>query len=229
MDRVIALIPARGGSKGLPGKNIRSICGSPLIQYSIDAAINSALVDKVYVSTDDHEIAEVSQKGGADVIERPKELALDTSTTDEVITHFIQKLGLKESQLLVLLQPTSPLRDARHVDESIHLFNEVECDLVMSVTQPVHHPMKSFKVSASGKLEGLFDRDSPFMPRQSLPCVYIPNGAIYIFSCKKFNSACSIPRDNIIPYVMSSRESADIDTLEDVIEVERILKDYRDE
>jgi CMP-N-acetylneuraminic acid synthetase len=225
VERIVALIPARGGSKGVPGKNIRELNGKPLIQYSIDAAMNSEFVDEVYVSTDDSKIATVAQLCGASLVDRPRELATDSSTTDEAISHFINTNDFGKNCIIILLQPTSPLRSSIHIDEAFRQYIRNPVGMVLSVTEPQHHPMKSFRVSADGTLQGICDEESPFLPRQILPKVYMPNGAIYIFSSREFEKNNSLPRKTLIPYLMSTKDSCDIDSLADFIEAERILKE----
>jgi len=229
VDKVVALIPARGGSKGLPGKNIRDLNGKPLIQYTIDAAMNSAFIDELYVSTEDSKIAKVAQLCGALVIDRPKELATDSSTTDEAISHFLKTVDSGRNCIVILLQPTSPLRSSDHIDEAFRQYTRNPVGMVLSVTEPQHHPMKSFKVNHDGSLRGICDQESPFLPRQMLPKVYMPNGAIYVFNSREFIEKNTLPRRNLVPYLMSDNDSCDIDCLSDFIEAERILKERNNE
>jgi len=126
---ILAIIPARGGSKRLPKKNVRILRGKPLIFYTIDTANKSKYLDRVIVSTDDKKIAEISAKYGAEVIERPKKLARDDSPIIDAIFHVLNKI---EADIVVLLQPTSPLRTAKDIDEAINLFIDNKCDSVIS-------------------------------------------------------------------------------------------------
>jgi CMP-N-acetylneuraminic acid synthetase len=144
---VIAIIPARGGSKGIPRKNIRLLAGKPLIAYTIEAAFTSKM-DKVIVSTEDEEIAEISKKYGAEVIERPKGLAKDETPTIDVIFHVLEILKAKNynPDIVVLLQPTSPLRNAEDIYNAIKLFLDSDCESVVSVCEVEHPPYWSFEI-----------------------------------------------------------------------------------
>jgi CMP-N,N'-diacetyllegionaminic acid synthase len=222
----IALITARGGSKGLPRKNILPLGNIPLIGWSIQAALDSELIDRVFVSTEDQEIANVSLKLGAEIIPRPLELALDTSGSDEAIEHAIEYLEAQKINIdtLILLQPTSPLRSSKHIDEAIELYVQKNANCVISVFEPAHTPIKAYIEEDDGSITGLFSKGAPYSRRQDLPRAYQPNGAIYAFSVIKFKEHNQIPRNNVYPYIMSESNSTDIDTLDDLINVELILK-----
>jgi CMP-N-acetylneuraminic acid synthetase len=222
----IGLITARGGSKGLRRKNILPVGGTPLIGWSIKAALNSQLVDRVFVSTEDREIADESLKLGAEIIPRPIELAADTSRSEDVIAHAIKFLEEQNMcfDTIVLLQPTSPLRTSNHIDEAIELYRRKSADSVISVFEPDHTPIKAYVEQNDGSIVGLFSPSAPYSRRQELPRAYQPNGAIYAFSVTKFKEYNQIPRTNVYPYVMSEHLSVDIDTLDDLLNVELILK-----
>ena len=133
---VLAIIPARGGSKGIPRKNIRELAGKPLIAYTIEAALSSRVIDKVVVSTEDREIAALVREYGIEVINRPQELATDTAATEPVLEHAIQFLEKQENyrpDIIVLLQATSPLRQSRHIQEAMGEFLNSNCDSLLSV------------------------------------------------------------------------------------------------
>lgn len=223
----VAIITARGGSKGLPRKNILPLFGKPLIAWSIEAAINSSAVDEVFVSTEDAEIAEISLSYGAKVISRPPELALDTSSSEVVIEHalgWLEDHGIFCSAV-VLMQPTSPLRTSLHINEALELFQSQSADCVLSVFEPTHTPIKAYVERCDGTLTGLFSEGAPYTRRQDLPKAYQPNGAIYIFSVEMFKLNNRIPRNNVYPYVMPEQDSVDIDTFADFVNVEQSLKD----
>lgn len=220
----IALIPARGGSKGLPGKNIIDLAGKPLIAYSIEAAQNSQKFEKIIVSTDDDAIKEAALSFGAEVIDRPAGLAKDTSTTDSVISHVIEELNEVDFDVITLLQPTSPLRTADHIKEAYEVHKSHSGNMTMSVYEPEECIFKAFKSLESGELSGYFSKDAPFRPRQEFEKVYLPNGAIYIFSKEAFLSENKIPRTGIYPYKMLASESHDIDTKDDLVMIEAIMK-----
>jgi CMP-N-acetylneuraminic acid synthetase len=142
-----AIIPARGGSKDIPKKNIKPLRGKPLITYTIDYAKKSRCINKVVVSTEDEEIAEISRKYGAEVMERPENLAKGESPTIDVIFHVLKILKMKNynPDIVVLLQPTSPLRSAKDIDNAIKLFLDSDCESVVSVYAVKHPPYWSFK------------------------------------------------------------------------------------
>ena len=221
----IAIITARGGSKGLPRKNVLPVLGVPLIGLTIQAALKSGSIHRVFVTTEDQEIKAVSLQFGAEVIDRPMELARDSSGSDEVLENAIEQLiaqGLK-FDTVVLLQPTSPLRTYDHINEAIQLYTKKKADCVISVFEPSHTPIKAYVEQNDGKITGLFGVNAPYERRQDLPKSYQPNGAIYAFSVNKFLKQRKIPRDNVYPYVMSELQSIDIDTYEDLTHVEQIF------
>lgn len=222
----IALITARGGSKGLPRKNILPLCGMPLIGWSIKAAIDSKYIDRVFVSTEDEEITKISLQLGAEIIARPESLALDTSSSDDVIAHSIRYLEIKGvvASDIILLQPTSPLRTCKHIDELLELHEEKKSNCTISVFEPSHSPIKAYVELEDGSISGLFHKEAPNMRRQDLPRAFQPNGAIYAFSIVEFKKYNQIPKNKVYPYIMSECDSADIDTLNDLINVELTLK-----
>lgn len=227
----VGLITARGGSKGLPRKNVLPINGTPLIGITINAAKKCELVNDVYVTTDDEEIALISESFGAKVIQRPAHLASDTASSIDVIAHAIDWLTDRERRFeqMVLLQPTSPLRTCIHLQESLALYNERNASLVISVFEPTHTPVKSYIESDDGSIRGLFSDEAPYKRRQDLPKSFQPNGAIYAFSVAEFKKINHFPRTNVFPYVMSEENSADIDTIEDLKLVEKRFKELKND
>ncbi|MEL4203686.1 acylneuraminate cytidylyltransferase family protein [Plesiomonas shigelloides] len=226
----IALITARGGSKGVPRKNIISINGSPLISYTINAARKSKCIDAVYVSTDDNEIADISREHGALIINRPECLAGDFISSDEVVLHAIQCLYADGIYLdnIFLLQPTSPLRNENHIEEAYCIFNEGDVDCVVSVYETEDCPAKAFKFNSDGSISGLYSDDAPYLSRQTFPKSCYANGAIYIFKSDLFLDKNEIPRNRIKPYVMPYEISIDIDTWDDVERVKERLSALSD-
>lgn len=222
--KLIALIPARGGSKGLPGKNLYPLNGKPLIEYTIDAALASELFSEIVVSSDDLDILAFAQNKNLVALSRPAALATDLAPTDVVIEHVITELGLSENDVICLLQPTSPLRHEEHIKAAWSLFQSKDCHGVISVYVPDKTPFKAYLLNKEGYLTGLVGPDYPYTPRQSLPETYYPNGAIYLFSVASFQKQMQIPREDLIPFVMSQEDSIDIDTIEDIKTVERILR-----
>ena len=223
---MMALIPARGGSKGLFRKNILPVFGLPLISWTINAAKKSKYVDDVFVTTDDPEIAAVSRRFGATVIARPECLAQDDTSSEPVIKHALlwMKSNNIECQDIVFLQPTSPLRDESHIDAAVDIYRNKGAKAVISVYEPEHTPIKSYILEESGELTGLYSNDAPYLRRQDLPKAFQPNGAIYVFSLKSFFEEEKIPRTCVYPYEMLVSESIDIDSQSDLDLAERLLK-----
>lgn len=173
MSAMLALVPARGGSKGVPGKNIRPLAGKPLISYTINAALRSEYQLRVVVSTDDVRIAEVSRAAGAEVpFLRPQELALDETPTLSVVQdalHWLKEHEAYEPEIVVLLQPTSPLRTAQHIDEGIRLLLETGADSVISVCEAEHSPYWMWRVDSEGRVTRFMEEGSEYLSRQKLP------------------------------------------------------------
>jgi len=213
---MIAIIPARGGSKGLPGKNILPLLGKPLIGYSVEAALDSKYVDEVIVSTDSEKIAETAKNFGASVpFMRPAELAGDTSRAIDVYIHTIDRLSSefgKNVDNFIVLQPTSPLRTTQDIDEAIRIFRIKEADSVISVTEAVHPPVWSKKISQTGTLIEYFPKHATNKNRQEIEKAYMPNGAIFIFNYLKLKEEYKYYFERTYPYVMPAKRSVDIDT-----------------
>ena len=224
--KVVALIPARGGSKGLPRKNLYPLGGLPLIAWTIEAALKSKCISSVFVSTEDEEIAGVSSNFGATVIKRPVEYSEDNSGSEVVINHAIDYLSFMgvAYDLMALLQPTSPLRGAEDIDKAVSMIEVYGADCVISVYEPGHSPVKAYVQREDGSIEGLYNSSAPYQRRQDLPRAFQPNGAIYVFSKDGFKVNACIPRTNVFPYVMPVESSSDIDSLDDINEVKKILE-----
>lgn len=227
-SKCIAIIPARGGSKGLPKKNLYPLCGLPLIHYSITAASQSHLFEQVVVSSDDPDILSYAESNGAYSLMRPNTLAGDTSPTDPVIEHCIESLDLTDQDILCLLQPTSPLRTAEHIQNAMTLYNNNKPKAVIAVTQPDKTPYKAYKLDDNGFLVGIVGPEYPYTPRQLLPDTFYPNGALYIFSVEDFLAKRQIPREALIPFLMPREESVDVDTQDDIAMIETILRSRKD-
>ena len=206
----LVIIPARGGSKRLPRKNVLDLCGKPLIAWSIEAGLNSKYIDKVVVSSDDDEFLEISKKFGAETIKRPEKLASDTATTFDTIKHTID--NLEKYDYIVLLQPTSPLRNEKHINEAIELLENKNADAVVSVCEMDHSPLWSNTLPEDGKMNN-FLRDEILNKRsQDLDKYYRLNGAIYICKTDKLlENRGFFLKDNIFAYMMDRKSSIDID------------------
>jgi len=222
----IAIITARGGSKGLKRKNILDFNGKPLIAWTIEAALNSKRIDECFVTTEDDEIAEVSIMHGAKVIPRPINLAGDFVTSEDVLVHALSELEetFEHIDILALLQPTSPLRSSTEIDLAIQEYIKSSADCVISVFKPKHSAAKAYKLNENGSISGLFDESAPYEPRQNLPQTFQPNGAIYVFNSEKFKSAGKIPRENVYPFEMSEETSIDIDDIDDFRKAEEQMR-----
>ena len=222
--KILGLIPARGGSKGIPHKNIIDLCGKPLISYTIEAGLDSKYIDYLIVSTDSQKIAETSEKAGAEVpFMRPAELASDTAKTVDAVVHAIKTLKEKgqEFDTLVLLQPTQPLRTADDIDKSIEIYAEHDCNPLASVSLVDDHPLLIRSISED-KLTPLLNESSTCR-RQDMPLYYRINGCIYINEINSISEKTSF-NDNPVPYIMEPSHSIDIDELRDLAVAEYYLK-----
>lgn len=206
----LAIIPARGGSKRLPRKNVLEIGGKPLIAWSIDAAIKSSYIDKVIVTSDDAEILEIAQHYGADIVKRPIELAKDTATTYDAIKHTVE--NVEKYDYIILLQPTSPLRNEQHIDEAINLLHVKQADAIVSVCKMEHSPLWSNVLPEDGDMS-FFIRDEIKNRRsQDLSDYYRLNGAIYICKTENFlDEKTFFIKKNIFAYKMKRKNSIDVD------------------
>lgn len=227
-NRIIGIIPARGGSKGIPGKNIRKIAGKPLIGWTIDAALDSRSLDRVLVSTDDPEIARVAEDCGADVpFIRPARFATDTATSFAVVSHAMGWLEKEDGQSfsrVMLLQPTSPLRTAADICEAIRLQEMLGAPAVVSVCASSGHPYYLKKIDGNGLLENFLDPCPDAVRRQDLPPVYRVNGALYLNSWDVLNTMKNFIPPGTGAYVMPEERSVDIDTPWDFFIAEQLLK-----
>lgn len=213
MSLNIAIIPARGGSKRLPNKNIKILAGKPLITWTIKAAIESRCFDHVYVSTDSEEIARVARSVGAEVpFLRPKHLATDEATTNDVVTHLVEWVEVNISPVaqVAILQPTSPLRTATHIQEALILYQKKQANAIISVCELEHPYQYCNKIDASLSLIG-FIHPNDSKRTQELEQYYRLNGAIYVFDRVLVGKLSNIYDAKSFAYVMSNRVSVDID------------------
>ena len=222
----LAIIPARGGSKRLPRKNLLDLCGKPLIAWSIEAALKSKYISKVIVSSDDEEILNIAKEYKADFIKRPDELASDTATTFDALKHTLE--NVEKYDYVVLLQPTSPLRSEKHIDEAIELLKEKNADAIISVCEMEHSPLWSNTLDENLDMSN-FLRDEVLNKRsQDLPKYYRLNGAIYICKTDKLlQNKGFFLKENIYAYKMNKKHSVDIDEEIDFIiarEIKRLIK-----
>ena len=218
MRTYTAIITARGGSKGLPGKNLALLAGRPLIAHSIAAALGSTLVRRVVVSTDDDAIAAASRQAGAEVLARPAVLATDTASSVDVVEHALRSLkdGGDAHPDFVLLQPTSPLRSARHLQECLEAFGRSTAACAVSVCECEHHPLKAL-VEREGSWQPVAASwDALHQPRQSLGRACRPNGAIYAMAVDELLRRRCFVFEPMLPFFMSEADSIDIDTAADL-------------
>ncbi|NOQ31663.1 MAG: acylneuraminate cytidylyltransferase family protein [Helicobacteraceae bacterium] len=214
---MLAIIPARGGSKGLPGKNIRDLNGKPLIAYTIEAAQKSKQITKIIISTDDEEIADVCREYIDIPFMRPQELAQDNSLIVDTYIYTVEKVnnmfGTNYDSVVALL-PTCPLRTAEDIDKAIDIFKEKNADSVISFYE-APHPMQWYrKIDKDGVLRAVVPEGDRLANRQEEEKTYLPNGAIYVFKMdilrdRKYYS------DKTYPYLMPAEKSIDIDNLSD--------------
>jgi CMP-N,N'-diacetyllegionaminic acid synthase len=222
---MIAIIPARSGSKGLPGKNIKDLCGRPMIAYSIESALESKYITDVIISTDCRKIESIAVSFGAkSFFLRPEKLAMDSSKAIDNYIFTVDKLNKDHGYSIdsfVILQPTSPFREAIDIDNAIEIFKKKNADSVVSYTKE-HHPISWHKyLLKEDRLENIFDEK--LLNRQEYRISYFPNGAIYVFKYEliKRNLYYS---NNSFAYVMPRHKSLDIDTQEDFEYAEFLIK-----
>lgn len=225
---MIALIPARGGSKGLPGKNIKYLNGKPLIAYTIEAAMKSRHISRVIVSTDDEEIARISMLHGAEVpFLRPVELAGDHSKAIDAYLYTVQRLMTDENICInefAVLLPTSPLRGASDIDNAVELFISKKADSVISLVESNHPPTWYKRIDETGVIRDFFKDIDGSLNRQEVPSTFIPNGAIYIFQYDFLEKNRTYYGDKTFAYIMSRMKSIDIDTELDFLFAEFLLE-----
>ena len=220
MENIVGLIPARGGSKGIPRKNLVELAGKPLVAWTIGAACAASTLARVVVSTDADEIGVLARELGVDVLDRPGELAADETPMLDVVRHALGEIG--ECDVLVLLQPTSPLRRAAHVDEAVSLLIDSAADAVVSVVEVPHRFRPSSLMELhDGRLEPL--ADVAHTRRQDKPLVYARNGPA-ILALRPDRLGDDLYAGDLRPYVMAQRDSVDVDSAEDLELAELLLR-----
>jgi len=221
--KVLAIIPARGGSKGLPNKNILKLIDKPLIAWSIEQAIESKYVDSCIVSTDNKNIKEKAIEYGAKVDSlRPLNLSTDTSTTNEVVDYELKQLN-ENFDILLLLQPTSPLRTSKNIDEALEMMSIKKSSSVVSVVKTNHPPEWSFKLNTEHKIKDV-KKLLTLKRRQDSEPSYRLNGAIYATNISNFKKDNAFIRKDTAILVMSENSSIDIDTIDDFKFAESTLR-----
>lgn len=217
---MLALIPARGGSKGVPGKNIRALGGRPLIHWTIEAAMRADHIDQVVLSTDDEGIAALCRPMGVEIpFMRPAELAQDNSLAIDTYVYTMNRLfqeGRYDQDEFVVLLPTVPFRNAADIDGGIELFRDKQADSVISCTQLSHPVDWVFSLDAEARIRRDEGKEGKrLINRQDVTCSYIPNGGVYVFRHSLLESKRSYYFDRTFAYVMPQERSLDIDTEQD--------------
>jgi N-acylneuraminate cytidylyltransferase len=219
-QKIFAVIPARGGSKGIPGKNLRVLAGKPLLAWTIEAAQRSGSIDAVIVDTDDAEIAKVACDYGAVVpYIRPSSLADDKAMIADVLVHAIERVG-REFQYLVLLQCTSPLRTVADIDAAVELCVRSGAASCVSVSECAKPPQWSLSLSSDRRIHPLLGWDGFLKRRQDLEKAYMPNGAVFVAQVPWFCKSRTFYASDTIAYVMPIERAADIDVERDFADVE---------
>lgn len=227
--KILAIIPARGGSKGLPGKNIKPLLGKPLIGWTIEQAFASEYIDEIFVSTDSREIADIAETFGVRVPElRPEELASDISPSSEFVIYTIEYLQTqgKYFDYIILLEPTSPLRKKKDVDHAIEILERYpETSSIVSLGE-VHteHPAIVKKINPDGKVVPFMANSEKIMRRQDNQKSYFPYGVIYMVRTDFFQRTKSFYSEESIPYFIERWQNYEVDDLYDFICIEAILK-----
>lgn len=218
---IVALIPARGGSKRIPKKNVVLLAGKPLISYTIEASLSSKWIDRTIVSTDDDEIGVVSSKYGAEVLKRPKHISEDDSTTEDVMSHLVKEFENTSQNIdyLVLLQPTTPFRNSKTVDEGIEVMLKFDVDSLLSVCEVQHYYLMGHFENEMYELEY---EERPFS--QNMIKKYRENGALYITKKDFFLRTHNRIGGKIKAVVMDEVDSIDIDNSIDLERAEKLMK-----
>ena len=230
-NNVLAIIPARGGSKGIPGKNIREFAGKPLIAHSIEASLKCPLVSRTVVSTDDDKIAEISTARGAQVIRRPDDLATDTSLVIDAIKYTVRKVEEEgeDVDIVILLEPTSPLRRTEDIEKCIQVLLEDRADSAATFTQSNVSPNRLWRVT-DDVVEPFIEGAIPWLPRQKQPTAYELTGQIYALSKKilfEKEDSISTLSGRIFPVITPRETALDIDTEFDFLLAEKVMEHFQ--
>lgn len=226
---VVAIIPTRGGSKGIPQKNIQKLDGKPLMAYSIEAALESNKISRVIVSTDDPKIAKIAKKFGAEVpFLRPKELAQDDSPTYlalQSVVKYLENVECYSVTMIVLIQPTSPLRKTDRIDETIEKLLKTGADSAATVCCVKDHPCWSFTIDGD-RLRPFSNEGTKIYRRQDLPKAYALNGAVYAVRRSVLFEQNTVLGKDSRAVIMPEEESIDIDSYFDFFLAEMVLKNW---
>jgi CMP-N,N'-diacetyllegionaminic acid synthase len=220
---ILAIVPARGGSKRLPRKNLLPLAGKPLILWSLETGIKSKYIDKLVVTSDDKEILGVSAISGVHPIIRPKELATDECSSFSVVKHIVEHME-EDFDYILLLQPTSPFRNEIHIDEALELLSQKGADAIVSVSKMEHSPLWANILPHDKSMSDFIKEDIKGVRSQDLPEYFRLNGAIFICETTRLMTEKSFMiGNNIFAYEMDRKSSIDIDVKEDLIIAEMFL------
>jgi N-acylneuraminate cytidylyltransferase len=223
--KILAVIPARGGSKGIPGKNIREVGGRPLLGWTVDAAKRSKYIDRLIVSSDSPEIIRVAKELGCDVpFVRPSELAQDETNGVAPILHAITMVDGYD--LVILLQPTSPLRTSQDIDGCVEQCIKLNLNACVSVTEVEQSPFLMYFLDKQSNLKPVMNLEVPYARRQDMPTVYSLNGAVYVADCKWLLKKKTFMTTETGAFVMPNERSIDIDTELDLEMLQRYYEKH---
>lgn len=230
-ERILAIIPARAGSKAIKKKNIRLLDNKSLIGYTIEEAIKSKIIDRIIVSTDSEEIAQIAKSFGAEVpYLRSEILAQDNSKVEEAIEELLNKLESEEKYIpdyIMLLQCTSPFRNSKHIEDAIEKLLKSNYDAIISVCEAEVNPYWTNIIDEKGNLKYFLEEGRGIKQRQLLPKIYRYNGAIYLMKTEIFKKEKSLEPKNLTGYIMSKEDSLDIDEEVDFLIAEELIKRKR--
>lgn len=224
LKKQLAIIPARRNSKGIPRKNVRHLSGRPLIEYTFAAAAKAKTIDDIIVSTDDEAVTELATKWGFHVHHRPEYLASDTALMTDVVLDILSSSSIS-NQYAVLLQPTSPMRTAQDIDIAFEGMLKKSCHSAISVKKIDSTYCKILASDEAGNLEHITQSPYCFMPRQELPTLYQPNGALFHFDIQIFKRGKSFFLEPCHAYSMDDQSSVDLDTENDFKQLEYLLNE----
>lgn len=221
--KIVAVIPARGGSKGILRKNTRDLAGKPLIAWTIEAASKSKYLDRVILSSDDNEIIEIAKSYGCEApFIRPAYLATDDAISADVILHALDEVDSYD--YVVMLQPTSPLRTTEDIDQCIEMLFDKKANSCVSICESSQSPYWMYTLNDEDKIGSFVKEEELILRRQDLPVVYSLNGAIYISEIDWFRKKKSFLTNQTVGFIMPRSRSYDIDTNEDFLFCECIMR-----
>lgn len=228
ITKIPSIILAKGESQGFPKKNMRLLCGKPLVWWTIQAAKKAKYVDRIAVSSDCDEILSLAKSEGAEPVRRPALLAMHDAVAEDAILHVLDCWRDQDGftpDAFILLQPTSPLRDEKDLDAACEVFLKNKSSGLISGFEPEKNLLKGFKIDEQGYLRGLVNDRYPFCNRQDMPITFYSNGAIFIVDTKKFRENECLLVENTEPFFMKGEKNLDIDNLEQLQRAEKYLNE----